>query len=280
MADLFQKGYDRFHWLSFDVVAGACAGMYFFAHLLNQRLSWIYYLLLSMAVWSIYTLDHLLDVYDLNTIAKTPRHQFHQEHLKKLGFVLVLIALSGIFLAFYTLPTPKLTYSGFILGILIVISIFFFKWVASSLAFFKEALTALFYVSGIAFVPVMTSSIAELPEEFWWIFVAYVWVAWINLLYLSQLDRSSDLADHMPSFSTLMGELSTIRLITFLILLTFFFLVIAIWVMPAYYRIYLSILMLVLLAHAFFFFSPESVPRKVRLYLEAAFLLGFLLVFF
>jgi hypothetical protein len=52
------------------------AGMKFFADLLEVNLSLLVYILLGMAVWCIYTLDHLWDAKSISGKASTKRHVF------------------------------------------------------------------------------------------------------------------------------------------------------------------------------------------------------------
>ncbi|MCU0402218.1 MAG: hypothetical protein MUE75_14635, partial [Algoriphagus sp.] len=86
-------------WLSIDVVVGSMAGMYFFMDLFHASLSWPAFALLGLAVWSIYTLDHLIDIRSIRT-ELVPRREFHRKFRKALWFLLILTVLIGLVGAF------------------------------------------------------------------------------------------------------------------------------------------------------------------------------------
>jgi len=93
---IFKKVLLCLSWLSIDVVIGATAGMYYFAEVLHVQLDWPPYFLLSLAVWCIYNLDHILDSQsqpDLNS----PRRQFHHRNRKTLVFILAILTVLGVF---------------------------------------------------------------------------------------------------------------------------------------------------------------------------------------
>ncbi len=58
------------------------------------RLWWV--VSLGLAVWSVYTLDHLFDARLNCGRLKNLRHQFHEQHFKRLVFVLLLTSLTGL----------------------------------------------------------------------------------------------------------------------------------------------------------------------------------------
>ena len=77
--EIFRKILLYLNLLSLDVVLGAMAGMLFFSDLLEVNIAGSVYFLLGLAVWSIYTLDHLMDARSAINKPQSPRHQLHQK---------------------------------------------------------------------------------------------------------------------------------------------------------------------------------------------------------
>lgn len=111
----FRVVYERFNLLSLDVVSGACGAMYFFADMMRVPLAWYYYLLLAIAVWTIYTFDHLLDARKVSQLALTKRHRFHQNHFKTLAGALLITGAAGALLSFHFLTYKKIMVPGILL---------------------------------------------------------------------------------------------------------------------------------------------------------------------
>src|SRR5690349_20970168 len=87
--------------LSLDVAAGAVISALFFVDITNAQVYPLSLLALGLAVWIIYTVDHLKDVYRLTQVATTNRHRFHQQHFKVLIIVASLALLTVVGLTFY-----------------------------------------------------------------------------------------------------------------------------------------------------------------------------------
>src|SRR5690606_21598184 len=107
----FKIFYDYLQVLSIDIVIGACAGMLFFDRLIGADLRPLLYLLLALAVWCIYTFDHLLDARQIKKAASTPRHAFHQKHFKTLASLLVILGILGLGMAFYFLKIKFIVFT-------------------------------------------------------------------------------------------------------------------------------------------------------------------------
>ncbi len=69
-----------FSWLSMDVVFGAMASMYFFQELVHVQLEESTYMLLALAVWTLYSLDHLLDARQSKG-SNSPRRVFYRQNM-------------------------------------------------------------------------------------------------------------------------------------------------------------------------------------------------------
>jgi len=267
-------------WLSLDVALGACAGMYFFAHLLDVKLHWLFYLLMAMAVWSIYTLDHLLDAKQVKGTASTDRHRIHQQYSKILSMVLSLVIVIGLVLGYYLLQISVVSLSVLILAGLILVNLILLKYYFKNLAIIKEFNTALFYLIGIMIVPYLLQMDEGIHDGFWYLGVGYFSIAWMNLILLSLMDADTDRADGFSSIVTAVGEKTVEKLLFWLMILSILYLFLLFWILFSYYYIYITLLIIMCLIHALAILDPALDHAKTRRTLEATFLIPWVLLLF
>lgn len=270
--------YRYIQWLSIDVALGACAGLFFFAHLLDIDLHPLFYLLMAMAVWSIYTLDHLLDAYQVKGTASTDRHRIHQSYGKSLRIILVFIIISGLLLSYYLLHISLISISALILAALILANLILIKYFFKGLSFLKEFNTALFYTVGIMLVPYLMQMGESIHRGFWYLGVGYFCIAWMNLIILSLMDADSDRADGFSSIVTALGEKRVEKLLFLLMIITLIYLFLLYWVLLSYFYIYLTLLLIICIIHALAVLDPSLDHVKTRRALEATFLIPWVLL--
>ena len=274
------KLYLRLSWLSIDVVFGSMAGLAFFSELFQIGLEMEIYVLLGLAVWSIYTADHLVDARKKPMGNLSPRHQFHLKHKIGLIVFLILSILFGLYLALQTFGWGNEMMYSLILGILIFGSMALVRLAGEALAWLKELSIAVFYVLGIAWIPLLRGEELDRNLYTWAFIFLYIFLALINLLILSYLDRDQDRISGFPSSAQLilpMRLVEIIRKITFGFIL---FCLFAFILFPSFYRPFACLLLLMGLVHYLAFFNPRLNPEQVRLRMEAAFLIPFLLLIF
>jgi len=265
-------------WLSIDVALGACAGLYFFAHLLDINLHPLFYLLMAMVVWSIYTLDHLLDAHQVKGTASTDRHRIHQSYGKSLRSVLGIVILAGLGLGFYLLHISLISISALILAALILGNLILLKYFFKNLSFLKEFNTALFYTIGIMMVPYLMQINESIHRGFWYLGVAYFMIAWMNLILLSLMDADTDRADGFYSIVTAVGEKWVQKLLFWLMIVTLIYLFLLFWILFSYYYIYITLLLIICIIHALSILDPVLDHIKTRRTLEATFLIPWVLL--
>jgi hypothetical protein len=273
--------YEKLNLLSLDVVAGACSGMYFFADLMKLELSWKIYLLLALAVWSIYTFDHLLDAKKVETPARTQRHRFHQEHFYLLLVIMFTAVFVGLFLAFWFLPSLKMIVSGLILAFLTLLSMAGLRIGGNITAVVKEFSTAFFYVTGLMLAPLSYFDFYFSSNNWLFFAIAYLLLAWFNLVFLSYIDGEEDSAEGHHSIMTAIGRVKTRRLLWVLTAIGLVYLIFLFVKMPSYYHVYSLIWGLMLLTHIISFVEPPNATNiQTRKRLELAFSLPLLLLLF
>lgn len=270
--------YRYIQWLSIDVALGACAGLYFFAHLLDNDLHWLFYVLMAMAVWSIYTLDHLLDAKQVKGTASTDRHRIHQSYAKSLSLILAMVVVIGLVLGFYLLKISVVSLSVLILAVLILANLILLKYYFKRLSILKEFITALFYTMGIMMVPYLLQMEGGVHRGFWHLGAGYFFIAWMNLILFSLMDAATDRADGFSSIVTFVGEKAVEKLLFWLMIFTMTYLFLLFWVLLSFYYVYITLLLIICIIHALAILDPALDHVKTRRTLEAAFLIPWALL--
>lgn len=262
-------------WLSIDVALGAMAGMLFFEKLLHAQLHWPAYLLLCLAVWSIYTLDHLLDVRGKN-LPLSPRRAFHLAHWKPLSVSLGIVVLLGMVGAFWWFGWGKELQLTLGLAFLILGSKLLIRKVGPG--WMKELSIAVFYVIGIVWLPLLRADRLDLVWGELAFLPVYISLAFMNLLMLSFLDQDED---QSAGFFSATYSLGQVRLVQWIRRLAFFQIFIALAgfvLLSSFYRPFACILLLMALIHYLTFFRKGISSEQKRMRMELSFLLPFLLL--
>jgi len=275
---LLKKFFLWFNWLSLDVVLGSMAGMLFFSRLLHVSLDWKMDLLLGLTVWVIYTADHLLDSRKKAEIDLSPRHQFHARNFKTLG-VIVFIAIGvGLFGAIQILGWSDELYWSVILSVLVAGSMGLIRLGGKAVNGLKELSTAILYVLGISWIPLLRTDSLDKDGHFWLLFGLFSALAFLNLLMLSWLDRNQDKLAGFPSAALLIQPEKLIQKIRQLAILLILGSFAAFIFMPSFYRVFSCLLLVMCLLHYLIFFNKNLQPEQVRRRMEAVFLLPWILM--
>jgi hypothetical protein len=267
------KIYQRFTWLSFDVVLGAMAGMLFFERALLVELDWQEYALLGMAVWCIYTADHLMDARKLALDHAEDRHHFHLIYQKTLLAMVGVIGSIGLIWAIGFFGFSNELFFGAGLGVVILAIMLAVRKFASKQVRIKELSSAIFYVIGISWLPWY-----EAPEiDYTWtafgLTILYMGLAYLNLIMLSSLDTKSDKEAGFSSIATIIPQERLYPRIRQLAILLILFSLIGLVVVNSFIRIFPSLLLIMLLLHYLSFFKSNLSPEQIRMRMEVAFLI-------
>ncbi|PWL30842.1 hypothetical protein [uncultured Roseivirga sp.] len=199
--------------LSLDITIGAVISSLFLARVINVEVSASMMIGLAIAIWLIYTFDHLRDAYKTKGRANNPRHAFHQKYFNELAGIAAAIFCLGAY-NLESLPWPTIRL-GFVL--IIFSSLYFVYLMLAKKAISKELFAATVYVAGIATAPL---SLAETVEAEWVILLLIFWIlAYANLLIIPSYEVELDKSDDESSVVTRLGELRVKRLLLFLLVL-------------------------------------------------------------
>jgi hypothetical protein len=264
-----------FSWLSLDVVFGAMASMYFFQELVHVQLASSTYILLAFAVWTLYSLDHLLDARQSKG-SSSPRRVFYRQNMLALSLGILVAVIAGLAGAFYWLGWGK----ELQLTLVLIAAMGGCRWAIQKLGpvFLKEVSIALFYVVGSLWLPILRSEAQDLSWQVLAFVLVFFVLALLNLWMLSFLDREEDRQDGFISIAMLLPPIQMIQWIRKLAFLGIFGTMASFILLPSFYRPFSCVLLLVLFVHYLTFFQPGLSATAKRQRMEISFWIPWLLL--
>lgn len=189
--------------LSLDVVAGALISSLFFAHLFESKLPNLVLIALGLAVWTVYTFDHLWDAYRSNELSDSLRHQFHRKHFTVLLTTAMAVALTGGVICLY-LPVP-VRITGLLLMLAVIIYFLTIHLWKMKFMYHKEILVAIIYTWGVVAGPY---SLAKSPLNTYdlLVVVQFSALAFANLMLFACYEVEMDIRQGFGSLARSIGE--------------------------------------------------------------------------
>ncbi|MEL6562010.1 MAG: UbiA family prenyltransferase [Bacteroidota bacterium] len=213
MKDNLIKSYRFFRALSLDIVIGAVLFSAFVARVFNTSVPEIIYVELAIAVWCIYTWDHLKDAKERGDHSLTFRHQFHKKHARILFLTFLLLLIAGASLVFF-LPISTV-YMGVAISIFVLMYFLIIHFYPTF--YHKETLIAVLYGLGIFLGPVSCMEVFAGMELICYLIYTML-IAFTNLMIFSEFERESDQANGFPSLAIKLGRHSRLLIATILII--------------------------------------------------------------
>lgn len=258
---MLQRFLNKAQILSIDVISGSCLTSYLVATFLNVQLSLSVYLALGLSVWLIYTLDHLIDAYEIKIIAKTERHRFHQKYFKQLAYIWLFVAFVNLVIIAFYLPQQTIRL-GLLASVFVVSHVIMVKVAGSKTHFLvqKELSVALNFTIGVMVGPV--SYLQNFNGLVLFLFSEIFILALLNLMEFSWYDYEEDKSQNQTSIAVLLGKITTHKIIFFLLVLESVLLAVGLYYFPTnWVQFNLLGMLLVFLALAFF---PSYFRNKNR----------------
>jgi len=219
------KIYLLFRVWSLDVVLGTLmVGVFVTKNLQVNPTPW-YWVILALAVWIIYTTDHLLDGFKgKNMQPVIYRHKYHFNH-KLVLFILVITVSVFTLWAGITFLHSEIVLKGILLFTVILFYFLIVHFIQKQNHFFnqKELLIALAYIAGITLAPLVWNNNSLSTHQIITLSVL-VLLAWTEGVQASWFDYENDLHDGHSSFTTTFGKqntryfLITLHIVIFLLL--------------------------------------------------------------
>lgn len=170
--------------------------MIFFCQELEIRYFWEEFTALGIAVWLIYTLDHLKDVNRLIE-PSSERRKFHAKYFKQLKVIALIVAGAGLGISFLVSELILIP------GALVASISAFYLFVSKRIDWFKEFWVAITYSVGVLLVPIVRSG---MDTNTFLILGALILLALINLILFSHNEKAHDEEEGFRSFSNVVGE--------------------------------------------------------------------------
>lgn len=265
--------------MSLDVVAGALASGVMVSTFLRIEMVWAWYVVLPLAVWLIYTLDHLLDARRLGDAAHTLRHRFHHRHFKLIAVIWCVLLVGCLGLALGELGMTGIWF-GLAMGGLVLLHLLLVRVVGDKTSpwLIKEMGVALVYSLGIWGLPILEAGVWNEPW-LWISFGQFLLLALINLIEFSVFELEIDTLDGHTSFVRAIGVRKSVRFVSLLMVLVLLLGAVMIWQMPIdpIYRLEAVFGSMLLLLSALVLFQDWfGRHERYRAYGDGAFLLPIL----
>lgn len=187
---MWLRGWSILHTLSLDITAGALASGALAVSITGAVLPAAFWLVLPVAVWTIYTADHIADAFRAQSLAN-PRHAFHKRFLMPMIILSGAAGIAGGGLAFFFLPL-RILEGGLIVALLAAFHLLLPRLGVLSRG--KEVSAAVVYSAGIWFAPL---SVVDVALESALFCLVFFFAVLLNLLMNSimeiDLDRKENL---------------------------------------------------------------------------------------
>ena len=194
--------------LSLDVTVGAVICSVFMAELLGVTLQVSMLLGLGIAIWLIYTIDHLFDARKSTDDTDNPRHRYHKHNFNSILAVAIIVFVTGLY-NLLSLPWITIKY-GLILAALVLVYIVSLHLLKLKKTGHKEFLAALIYSFGVFVAPLSLLDTIDTKAIF--LFVVFFLVVMTNLLLFPLFEEETDRKDQLQSVVTLLGNTVVRRL--------------------------------------------------------------------
>ena len=222
---MLQRILNKAQVLSLDVISGSCLTSWLVASFLNTNVSLVVYLALGLSVWLIYTLDHLIDAYEIKIVARTERHRFHQKYFKHLAYIWLFVALLNLVLIAFYLPQETIRL-GLLASVFVAAHVIMVKVAGSRNHYLvqKEISVAINFTIGVMVGPV--SFLKDFDWTVMFIFTEIFLLALLNLIEFSWFDFEEDKSQEQTSIAILLGKSKARHLLLVLLILGLLLLII------------------------------------------------------
>lgn len=142
-------------------------------------------IILAAATWAIYILDRILDI-RISTENLTIRHQFHQTNRKPL-IILAIVLIIICFIEVFYLP-KRIILNGIILSGLIIVYFLILNLKLYNIHYqwIKEPITAFFYTSAVAGIPIFRNP--QIGNVDYGLVIIFGIIVLINLILFSYFE--------------------------------------------------------------------------------------------
>ena len=214
--------------LSIDVVIGALLSGLFVKSIIPFEVAGVYWIVLPLSVWIIYTTDHLVDAARLKSSANTDRHLFHYTYIRTFLILVSLFSMLVLTLVFLYLPI-EVFYFGLSTGAFSILYFSFLHVSKQQAILPKEIIVAFVYTTGIWGVPLVLTDF-NFDQNKMLLLSGFFILVLADILLLSYFELESDTKDRHFTMAVKFGKkiikqiiwamLVLVNIICFFLLLT------------------------------------------------------------
>lgn len=201
--------------LSLDITMGSIVMTLFVAEILEVNITLSMVIGLAIAIWLIYTGDHLLDAYKSKESVSNPRHAFHQRYFKALLPISAFVFVLGLWNITY-LPLRTIEIGGILALLSLVYLLYSYH---SKRGVNKEFFAAIVYAVGVCVAP--ASILQGNSMEIIGLIIILTLIAYSNLLIISIFEESVDRTDMVKSVAIRKDVNRTVKLAYAMLVLAF-----------------------------------------------------------
>lgn len=195
--------------LSLDVVLGALSVGAFAVKILGVTPHSAWWFVLPLAVWSVYTFDHLVDGYKKKGRSNIYRHLFHYKNRKILVPLVIITGAVALVLSLLMLDRTIVVYGiGLSLFVLFYFFLVMFQERLRINYIQKELFIMAVYITGILLAPFAWRN-NQLTTDEYLVFFILAGLAWSESVMISYYDQDQDKTDHLKSFTVVYGHKNT-----------------------------------------------------------------------
>lgn len=204
------------------VAIGSLSSYLFYSELLNVKPNYIVATGLSIGLWIIYSLDHLLDGLSLGEKASSVRHREHFLKHKQITSLILIGIVSLIGLSFWL---PFIYYNYIVFLCVLTLIHFLINYTLSirfaALRYFKEVFIAFVVTIGFVITPVLEGHSSIDMNQLAHVFILFYFINLSNLFLFSYFDNERDQKDNMITIAHFYGLGKLRNLIFFGIAISF-----------------------------------------------------------
>ncbi|MBG0781241.1 MAG: hypothetical protein H0S84_03130 [Bacteroidales bacterium] len=248
--------------LSLHVVAGSMCSALFASAVLKVELPWWWLVSLALAVWFVYTLDHLFDARLNSGRLKNLRHQFHEQHFKKLVFVLLLTSFTGLII-FYRFATVQMWIAACMLAVFALMHIVLVSSAALSNKIWlqKEVQIALIYSIGVWLGPLQHNE-NTIDIQAIMVFVTFTLLVWWETSFIALDELETDLKQQNTTLVTRLGKQNTKELLLLMLVFQLVFTIVQLLLLDGIVAKAYFILLTMEVVFVFLFLYRNNISRS------------------
>jgi len=224
-----------------------------------------FYFAFALAVWIIYTLDHLFDSLKRQELSSSLRYWIHFKYRGLIISIMAVFAVAVLYIVLSFFKKDDIIIS-LVFGFLVL---FYFLVVLlnknKTKTLQKEILVAFFYTVGIWGYPLLFSKVI-FPVWYFLLMLSFFLIAISVLLSYSIIDERFDVADNQNTFVVLYGVRKAISLIYILSVTNFMLLISIFFFFPIRGVLCFAIILCIMIASNLFLFSMRKRLENISWY--------------